>query len=136
MKSDIRGSHIPYRKFGTFPYFVGYCEHERHWNKEMERLKVRDFSFTEPRGATTFGFKDRAGYHLSIVVVNRRIYRRRPLSEAVGMIAHEATHVIQNMMGIISERNPSDEFQAYMIEDAARWLFEQYRQPKSGASSG
>jgi len=56
------------------------------------------------------------------------------LSELVGALAHESTHVMQNFMALIGETDPSPEFEAYMVEDVSRWLFEQFRRSPQGAA--
>lgn len=37
-------------------------------------------------------------------------------SYQLGLLVHEATHVVQNLMAHINEKHPSDEFQAFMIQ--------------------
>ena len=41
-----------------------------------------------------------------------------------GTVAHEATHVFQNMCEYISDDKPSDEFEAYLIGYITGWLLE------------
>jgi hypothetical protein len=127
VSGDIRAAHIPYRKLGYFPYFVGYCAAKPAWVREMKRLKVDPIEFP-PRGMTTVGMKDKDGYHLSIVAVNLPLYRRRPTYERYAAAAHEATHVASNMMELIGESRPSEEFFAYTVEDVTGWLIQQLSQ--------
>ena len=37
-------------------------------------------------------------------------------SVQLGVLVHESTHVVQNLMAHINEKHPSDEFQAFMIQ--------------------
>lgn len=52
----------------------------------------------------------------------------RSAAEDAGLIAHEATHVMQDYMESISERKPSYEFEAYVTESVtARLVGEHFR---------
>lgn len=63
--------------------------------------------------------------HTRLAVV-RMMHNDLPLSEMVGIIVHEATHVKQQLMERISEHNPSDEFEAYTLQEIAQNLIQDY----------
>ena len=44
--------------------------------------------------------------------------------EVAGLIVHEATHIKQHVMRIIGEKNPSDEFEAYMMQNISANLMQ------------
>lgn len=44
--------------------------------------------------------------------------------EVAGLIVHEATHIKQHVMRIIGEKAPSDEFEAYMMQNISANLMQ------------
>jgi len=53
--------------------------------------------------------------------------------EVAGLIVHEATHIKQHVMRIIGEKKPSDEFEAYMVQNIAMNLMQCFvEQTKKG----
>ncbi|MGM8939547.1 hypothetical protein ACS8E2_12725 [Psychrobacter glaciei] len=75
---------------------------------------------------------DAYAYHdpNSRIVVVRLIADGLSLVEAVGLIVHEATHVKQYIMEQISEHNPSDEFEAYTMQEITKNLIKDYFKKK------
>lgn len=53
--------------------------------------------------------------------------------DTVAVLAHEAVHVKQGWMALISEHTPSDEFEAYVVQGIMKTLLGQYRVSKRGA---
>lgn len=53
--------------------------------------------------------------------------------DTVAVLAHEAVHVKQGWMALISEHEPSDEFEAYVVQAIMKTLLEQYKPNKRGA---
>ncbi len=45
---------------------------------------------------------------------------------AAAYLAHEVTHVKQETMRVIGEKNPSDEFEAYYIQNTLQNVLEEY----------
>ncbi len=61
-------------------------------------------------------------------IVYMRPDLERSAAEDAGLIAHEATHVMQEYMAGIGEREPSDEFEAYVTQAVTtRLVGEHYR---------
>ncbi|MBJ9984439.1 hypothetical protein IAE19_03165 [Acinetobacter sp. S40] len=50
----------------------------------------------------------------------------RDVIEVYGLLLHEAVHVWQRIRGLMGEREPSSEFEAYSIQAIAQDLFEMY----------
>ncbi len=53
--------------------------------------------------------------------------------DTVAVLAHEAVHVKQGWMALIAESQPSDEFEAYVVQAVMKTLLEQYKVSKRGA---
>lgn len=64
------------------------------------------------------------------IVVVRLIAEDLSLVEVMGLIVHEATHVKQYIMEQISEHNPSDEFEAYTMQEITKNLIQDYFKKK------
>lgn len=47
-----------------------------------------------------------------------------PLCEKIGLLAHECVHIKQFVMKLIGEDKPSDEFEAYFVQDLVADLVE------------
>ena len=52
----------------------------------------------------------------------------------LGILAHEATHVVQNLMDHINEKTPSTEFQAIMVQGVFNRAHEHLRARKTKRS--
>lgn len=75
---------------------------------------------------------DAYAYHdpNSRIVVVRLIADDLSLVETIGLIVHEVTHVKQYIMEQISEHNPSDEFEAYTMQEITKNLIKDYFKKK------
>ncbi len=71
-----------------------------------------------PGEATTF-YKE--GDNTFIVYIDKASLHH-DATEDIGLLAHEATHVAQGYFRAIGEEEPSDEFQAYMIQAVTQEL--------------
>lgn len=68
-----------------------------------------------------------------IICLDRNEALKRDLHEVCGLLAHEATHVWQNLCESIGEKEPSREFEAYSIQMISQRLIEEYlRRTKHG----
>ncbi len=53
------------------------------------------------------------------------------LAENLGLLAHECVHIKQQFMDEIGEKFPSDEFEAYFVQDLMTNLTEDYLKAKA-----
>lgn len=60
----------------------------------------------------------------------------RPLTEVIGMLAHEATHVWQHYAQTIGERHPGDEQEAYAIQAITQELVQSFFEQTKGGRYG
>lgn len=114
------------------PFYYGFCPSPTAWNDTMKRMKVTNpdpYPDTDGRCVSLVqNNKDLT----CIVTVHERLDARSP-EGIIGVIAHEAMHVWQEMMSQIGERDPSHEFGAYSYQAIFQELLEAYvktRNPK------
>lgn len=58
------------------------------------------------------------------------------LHEVLGLLAHECVHIKQQVMDDIGEHSPSDEFEAYFVQDLVTTLTKDYLSKTATQSSG
>ena len=51
---------------------------------------------------------------------------------SLSMLAHEATHIKQEFMKVIGEDAPSNEFEAYVIQNICQGLFDEFQRQRAG----
>lgn len=85
--------------------------------------------------ATTTDVKNRDNERISVVSLRPDIEASRSPIQIAALLCHEAVHVFQNHCEAIGEEKPSDEFQAYAIEQIAlRLMFAYTREIKEQPS--
>ena len=97
---------------------------EALFKQELKRLNIKgDLSYTntETSNATCYEFESNG--KTSFVVTIKDWEGKDPI-EVAGLIVHEATHIKQHVMRIIGEKNPSNEFEAYMMQNIAANLMQ------------
>jgi len=56
--------------------------------------------------------------------------KTRRAVEVAGLLAHEAVHVKQQLMRYVGEAEPSDEFEAYVVQNITQNLLDEYARQK------
>ncbi len=98
------------------------------FRKELKRLGVpNDLAFTanESSNATCYEF-EKDGKTSFIVTIKG--WKGADPIEVAGLLVHEATHIKQHVMRIIGEKNPSSEFEAYMMQNIAGNLMQAFKE--------
>lgn len=90
--------------------------------KVIKKYKLADDALPNDIGSDAYAYHDPN----SRIVVVRLIANDLSLVEAIGLIVHEVTHVKQYIMEQISEHNPSDEFEAYTMQEITKNLIKDY----------
>lgn len=107
------------RTLYTSPVYYGLCLSDKEYQRELKRLKVKKESaayFVSRGHAMTHIFDGTKGAVTCLVCIHPSSVYRMPRAQIYGLLVHEATHVFQEMMRVMGERNPSDEFMAYSIQ--------------------
>jgi hypothetical protein len=109
---------MKYLHMGPWPGFVGLCFDEKVFHKEMQRLDVRekvDFLGSERAHATLHHFITPHGQAVYILALGP--VKGRTKEQVAGLVAHEATHVVQNMrVDIAMGKSLGDEAEAYLVQ--------------------
>lgn len=87
------------------------------FKKELKRFGIKDdvdHVIRKNINATCYQFENN-GQECFIVILND--WEKADRIDIAGIIAHEAIHLKQQVMRMIGEKNPSDEFEAYMIQN-------------------
>lgn len=94
------------------------------FRQELKRLNIKgDLSYTntETSNATCYEFENNG---TTSFIVTMKDWEGKDPIEVAGLIVHEATHIKQHVMRIIGEKNPSNEFEAYMMQNIAANLMQ------------
>ncbi len=110
--------------------YVALILNEPELHRELRRLKFREnipFLRSEAADATTHFLVNR-GNTTALVCLGRTTGRTR--AEVVGLLAHEATHIVQDYFASIGEDAPSKEVQAYAVQHYTQLLFHEWEKSK------
>lgn len=90
--------------------------------KVIKKYKLDDGCLPNDIGSDAYAYHEpNAG-----IVVVRLLANNLSLADAIALIVHEVAHVKQYIMEQISEHNPSDEFEAYTMQEIAKNLIQDY----------
>lgn len=106
---------IHYLDLGPWPGYVGFTTSADAFSREMKRLKVKDpsrFVSNERSNATTHFFTNH-GSALAIICMEPPT-RKRTKEQYAALLAHEATHVVQQMRDDLGELGK--EAEAYLVQ--------------------
>jgi len=114
---------------------VGYTFHEAAYKAEMSRRKIKDFSafVTEGAAATLHHFSGTEEDAPSVILCMKIDYSW-DLSTKVGLIAHEATHVMQACKKFMREVEAGSEFEAYTVHYVTQEIFKGYQKEQAAIS--
>lgn len=116
--SDRPAKGMRYPHMGPWPGFIGLCFDERVFRKEMKRLGIKEqcnFLAHDGGAAAMHHFTNPSGRCIYIVAIGPRNGRSK--EQVAGLVAHEATHVIQRMReDIAGGKSLGDEAEAYLVQ--------------------
>lgn len=116
-------------------HFFTLCTTEDGFTKVLKHLQIPKgqrppFVNNWHSDATAHYFENRGERTKSVVVCVANFEKKSP-PQIAGLLAHEATHIWQQIKDDYGERNPSPEFEAYSIQSITQQLLtEFYRQTK------
>ena len=101
------------------------------YQRELQRIKVPEADWPDFPGcgvkqyadATTSCFETASGQLYCIVCIRKN---KKPKHEIYGLLVHEATHVWQRIKEWLGEHNPSNEFEAYAMQNISQNLMAAY----------
>jgi hypothetical protein len=111
----VSRARIYYMNTGPWPYYIGFTTDPDAFTREMKRLKVDDgetFIKNAHSNATTH-FLNNHGSCLAIICV-QPFKRSVTREQYAGLLAHEATHVIQDMRENLGPLG--SEAEAYLVQ--------------------
>jgi hypothetical protein len=101
---------------GPWHIYVGYTSSEAAYYRTMKRMKIDDPNkFTIANGGTTHTFTNPKGNLCSLICIDLSSEDNSQAAIA-GIVAHEATHVAQELWKWIGEKEPGWEAEAYLIQ--------------------
>jgi len=115
----------------TSPFYIGLCQTETQFKRELKRLKIpesecSDWITADDKDATVWHLQELGGDKQCCLVCLRKKRDTKP-AEIIGLLIHEAVHVWQSIRENIGEKEPSSEFEAYSIQSIAQRLIEAYK---------
>lgn len=124
----------------TSPYHIALCLSQRDYERSLAGLKVkpenRDGWPHPEKHAVCHHFIAGNGALCAIVTMDPP--REYTGCQIAALLCHEAVHIWQHIVRHIGERDPSDEFMAYSIQNIAQELMQSYvkqAQHKPGSKS-
>lgn len=109
---------MKYLHMGPWPGFIGLCFDERVFQREMKRLNVRkpgNFLGSDHANATLHHLVSKSGQCMYILALGPT--KGRSKEQVAGLVAHEATHIIQYMRkDIAGGKSLGREAEAYLVQ--------------------
>ena len=107
------------------------CTTEKGFSKALKHLRIpkKDrptFVCNWHSDATAHYFENHE-HHTKAVVVCLRNFEDKSVEQQVGLLAHEAVHIWQQVKADYGEATPSPEFEAYSIQSLVQLLFAEFR---------
>jgi len=82
--------------------------------KVLGSLNISTYEYKSDADATTIPF-ERSGSQSHVVHFKIDVSKCN-MAELAGICSHEATHIKQSYIDFIGDKNPSEEFEAYIVQ--------------------
>lgn len=96
------------------------------WAKRLKILGVTEFVSNDANGCCHYFENDKTGATLVAVCLDPEKLEGLDSIKIASLIVHEATHVYQECMEFIGEKDPGREFEAYSIQHISEQLMRAY----------
>lgn len=116
-------SKVIYCNRGWQTMFFGFCPNEEAWQREMEKMGLQE---PYPQSDACVTFFSRKGKHVAIMTISQV---RKSKEEMVGLIVHECTHIWQEVLYHMKEKDkPGAEIEAYSMQAITQEILGAMRQ--------
>lgn len=109
------------------PYY-SLCTSDKSFRKELKRNGVPKSEIphylNEHADATVHYFTTEKGL-ICIVCIDDSSWKRKK-SEVMGLLVHEASHIFDETMKHLGEKDPSKEFKAYSLQNISQNLYDAF----------
>lgn len=119
----------------TYSLMNGFVQYSIVFTKKQFKKALKQYGVED--GAvkyatkTSFTVSCNFGSHAeSITFINKKYFKHKEECIIYGLMAHEATHVKQILMDVMKEQTPSEQFEAYIIEDVMENFVREYMAAK------
>ena len=119
---------------GWFPTRYAFVPSEKAWNAEVKRLGANE-PYPDSDGRCTTLQNKETGQLACLVTISEKMDGRDPMG-VIGLIVHEAVHVFQSLREDIGEDRPSEEFEAYSIQNISLNLIDAYARTRGSIDWG
>lgn len=97
--------------------FIFVAFDKESYEKEMKKLHIKDYCpFPDNKAVCTFIQNETKGSAIHGILFDKQAHKHRPLKQQIGLLVHEAVHVVDNVFDDIGERNPGKETKAYLTQ--------------------
>jgi hypothetical protein len=122
---------------GWQPTYIGFCPSEKAWHKMIKKFGIPVKPYPTSSGTTTT-FHDVKGVGDCVVVTIAEVDedRHSPL-QIQALMVHECVHVFQQCHEIMGGEPPSEEYEAYGIQNIFQDMMEVFNQvrPRKNAEN-
>lgn len=100
---------------GFLPVEVGYAPNARAWKKTLKAKKLDTEPYPTTAGRCIHWVGTGIGPDVVLITVGRHA-KGRSMTQVIGIIAHECMHAWRHIRESIGEKEPSSEFEAYVLQ--------------------
>ncbi len=102
-------------ELGFLPVEVGYAPNQKAWKKALQQYGLPDEDFPGTDGHCVFWEKTRKHTNVILLSVGKTA-DSYSVSQVAGIVAHECMHAWRFIKDAIGEKEPSEEFEAYVMQ--------------------
>ncbi len=115
------------RDVHSLSQYIVLITNEEDFKHELKCLNIEaDFPFVIPGAHATVHHFTRKPGDSDIAMVCMPPNPKNSIAQIAGLLAHEAVHIWKEHVRLIGEKNPSEEFEAYGIQNITQTLLSAY----------
>ncbi len=102
-------------ELGFLPVEVGYAPNKRAWAAASKQYGLSTEDYPSTDGHCSWWAKAETSKNVILITVSKQA-EDYSVSQVAGIVAHECTHAWRFIKDAIGEKEPSEEFEAYVMQ--------------------
>lgn len=112
----INRNEVTWAELGFLPVSVGYAPNKKAWKKALKDIGIPPEPFPVSDGRCAWWSNvGELRQDIILIAVGKRA-KRHSMAQVAGIIAHECMHAWRYIRENIGEKEPSAEFEAYVLQ--------------------
>ena len=112
----VNRDEVTWAELGFLPVSVGYAPNKKAWKKALKDLGIMQEPFPETDGRCDWWTSVGELRTDAILITVGKRAKNYSMAQVTGIIAHECMHAWRHIREAIGEKEPSTEFEAYVLQ--------------------